>query len=48
MLEISQLSEVDLKNTYIQGGPKTWKSGKTWKSLEFDNLGKKKLEKPGI
>ena len=31
---------------YIQGGQKTWKTME--KTLEFDNLGKKKLEKPVI
>jgi len=31
---------------YNSGWPK--KPGKTWNNLEFDYLGKKNLEKPGI
>ena len=31
-----------------QGCHLTWKTGKTLKNLEFDNLGKNNLKKPGI
>ena len=32
----------------MHGGHKTWKPGKIWNNMEFENLGKKHLEKPII